>query len=225
MNLHQNDRLWEAFDLYVRRQDAALPTEEELSSVTLSPRFHARMNKLLTRRKRGYYRLFGTWGRRVASVVLALLIAATTVTLSVRALRERVMEFFAQIFETHTAVTFADDTPDVSDDIVFEPRKPSYVPDGYVVTQKQELPSNHRVVYANDKGEQIHYWQHWRENGELQANTEDINYTEVTIRDCKGIVYNNKGVVTLLFSDDRYTYVCSSLGSLEELIRIAESVQ
>ena len=151
--------------------------------------------------------------------------SATTVTFSVRALRERVMEFFAQIFETHTAVTFADDTPAVSDDIVFEPRKPSYVPDGYVVEKEMESPTKCMVTFKNAEGDRIHYKQHWRESGELRADTENVHHTEVTIRDCKGIAYNNKGVVTILFSDDRYTYVCSSFGSLEELIRIAESVQ
>lgn len=224
MNLHQNDRLWEAFDLYVRRQDAALPTEEELSSVTLSPRFHARMKKLLTRRKRGYYCLFGTWGRRVASVVLALLIAATTVTFSVQALRERVMEFFAQIFETHTAVTFADDTPAVSDDIVFEPRKPSYVPDGYVVEKEIESPTKCMVTFKNADGDRIRYKQYWRESVEAQIDTEGIQCTDVIIKGYIGITYKNKEINTIVFSDDKNTYSLSGSCSLEELVRVAESL-
>lgn len=224
MNLHQNDRLWEAFDLYVRRQDAALPTEEELSSVTLSPRFHARMKKLLTRRKRGYYRLFGTWGRRVASVVLALLIAATTVTFSVRALRERVMEFFAQIFETHTAVTFVDDTPAVSDDIVFEPRKPSYVPDGYVVEKEIESSMMCVLSFINEEGDRIRYWQRQKESTEAKIDTEGIQCTDVLIGENIGVAYTNKGINTILFSDDENTYSLSGSCTFEELVRVAESL-
>lgn len=225
MNLYRNDNLRAAFDLYVRRQDALLPTEEELSSVTLSSKFHARMAKLLTLRKRGYYHMFGTWGRRVATIVVALLVAATITTASVEALRERVMEFFARMFETHTVVTFVDDTPDVPDEVAFEPRKPSYIPAGYTMEKEMSSPTKCIASFVNEEGDRIHYKQHWRESGELRANTEGIQCERIVINGYAGVVYNNKGVVTILFSDDRYTYACSASDALEELIKIAESIQ
>lgn len=225
MNLYRNDNLQAAFDLYVRQQDALLPTEEELSSVTLSPEFHARMAKLLARRKRGYYHMFGTWGRRVASILIALLIATTTVTFSVKALREKVIEFFTEVFDTHTAVTFVDDTPDVPDEITFEPRKPSYIPEGYVIEQEMSSPTVCAIFYVDETGNKIRYRQHRKENGELQMDTEEIQHERIVINGCAGIVYSNKEVVTIFFLDDKYAYTCSASCELEELIKIVESIQ
>ena len=225
MNLYRNDNLRAAFDLYVREQDALLPTEEELSSVTLSPEFHARMAKLLARRRRGYYRMFGTWGRRVASILIALLVATTTVTFSVKALREKVIEFFAEVFGTHTVVTFVDDTPDVPDEITFEPRKPSYIPEGYVVEQEIKSSTMYVVLWTDEKNNQVCYRQLQKESIKIHVDTEEVLHTKITINSYDGISYSNKGIQTILFSDDRYTYTLSGFCSSEELIKVAESIQ
>ena len=224
MNLYRNDNLRAAFDLYVRRQDALLPTEEELSSVTLSSEFHARMAKLLARRKRGYYHMFGTWGRRVASILIALLIATTTVTVSVKALREKVIEFFTEVFDTHTVVTFVDDTPDVPDEITFEPHKPSYIPKGYVVEQEAKASTVYIIRFIDDDANQICYKQYRKESVGVQADTEEIQYVEITVNNYSGIAYHNKGFVYIIFADEYHTYTLSGTISLKELIKVAESI-
>lgn len=224
MNLYRNDNLRAAFDLYVRRQDALLPTEEELSSVTLSPEFHARMAKLLARRKRGYYRMFGTWGRRVASILIALLIATTTVTVSVKALREKVIEFFTEVFDTHTAVTFVDETPDVPDEIAFEPRKPSYIPEGYVIEQEIKSSTMYVVLWADEKNNQVCYRQLQKESIEIYVDTEESIYTQIKINENSGITYSSKGFNYLMFWDDCYTYTLSGTVMLEKLVKVAESI-
>ena len=80
------------------------------------------------------------------------------------------------------------------------------------------------VTFKNADGDRIHYKQHWRESGELRADTENVHHTEVTIRDCKGIVYSNKGVTYVVFSDKYYTYMLSGVISLEELVQVSESI-
>ena len=224
MNLYRNDNLRAAFDLYVRRQDALLPTEEELSSVTLSSEFHARMAKLLARRKRGYYHMFGTWGRRVASILIALLIATTTVTVSVKALREKVIEFFTEVFDTHTVVTFVDDKQDVPDEIALEPRKPSYIPDGYVVEEEVETYAIYRIAYIDDNGARIVYNQRRSDNKVMTLDTEGVEHRDITINTYSGVAYTNKGVNFVIFTDEKYVYAISSTLDGEELIKIGESI-
>ena len=226
MNLYQNRNLLKALDLYVREQDALLPREEELSSVTLSPAFHEKMQHLLTLRKRGYYVLFGTIARRVASILIAVLLAFTTATVSVKALRERVVAFFTEVFDTHTAVTFVDETPDVEAAVeeTFTPLTPTYIPEGYVVEREMSLQSVYRVVYINAEGSRINYLQNYKESGDVRIDTEGTQYEEIKINEYIGVTYCNKNVLTILFSDNEYTYTLSGICTLEELIKIAESI-
>lgn len=224
MNLYRNDNLRAAFDLYVREQDALLPTKEELSSVTLSPEFHARMAKLLARRRRGYYRMFGTWGRRVASILIALLVATTTVTFSVKALREKVIEFFAEVFGTHTVVTFVDDKQDVPDEIAFEPRMPSYIPDGYVVETEEYYGLAYEITYVNSDGNRIQYDQMPKDNMKMTLDTENVEYRNITIGSYQGVVYTNKGRTVAIFVDEEYVYRFSGILDEDEMVKIFKSI-
>lgn len=93
-NLYKHPKVYEAFDLYCRQWCEGLPTDEELSGVTFSPAFEEKMRVLIRRQKYGFYVLFGTAKRCVASVVLMLLAGLTIATFSVRAWREPVVRFF-----------------------------------------------------------------------------------------------------------------------------------
>lgn len=222
MNLYRNDNLRAAFDLYVRRQDALLPTEEELSSVTLSPEFHARMAKLLALRKRGYYRMFGTWGRRVASILIAVLLVLTTATVSVKAWREAATQFFTKVYEKYTQVWFADEEQDAPK-VAFEKRTPSYIPEGYVV-EKEELSSVAcRITYTNNSNERLVYRQ-WHGNNVLVVDTENSQFYNVSVGSYRGIAYTNKEVTTIAFTDEEYVYTISGTLTKTELMKIGESI-
>ncbi len=224
MKRYQSETLWAAFDLYVREQEALLPDAAALADVTLSPALDARMEKLLTRRRRGFYVLFGTVGRRVASFLIALLIATTTVTFSVKALREPVLNFFAKVFDTHTQVWFAEDTPMALDEAGFVPRRPTYVPEGYAVESDTAGVHRCEITYVHTNGDILHYEQN-RKSGSYQLDTEDGSYTDVTVNGWEGILVSNKGMTTLLFADDAYTYWLSGTCTAEELLKIAESIR
>lgn len=228
MNLNQNKNLLAALDLYARQQDELLPDDETLSGITLSPDFCAKMERLLTRRKRGFYVLFGTVGRRVASILIALLVTATAVTVSVKAWREAVLDFFSEVFEKYTQVTFEDKTPRANEPVkvVFIARTPTYIPKGYVVEREETNLDLYRVTYTNPAVQHsIRYTQRHRESGDLRVDTEGVQYEEIAIGDYRGITYSNKETTTVVFSDDSYTYTLSGYCTLEELIQIAKSIQ
>lgn len=227
MNIYKNQNLLTAFELYVQQQNALLPDEDELKDVTFSDGFAVRMRQTFSRRKRGYYVLFGTAARRVASIVVALLVSATIVTASVEALRRPVVEFFTEIFQKFTRVSFVDDTPTPpAEELVFEPRKPSYVPDGYVMIKEEDLSVMYRLTYKDmATGNTIRCTQRWKESELLQIDTEGVEYTEINIGNYKGIVYDQKGKTILAFGSEKYVYTLSASINSEELIKIAESIE
>ena len=224
MKWYNHPKLQEAFDIYVREQLALLPSDDELAGVTLSPSFHARMRRLLTRRKRGYYVLFGTAARRAATIVLAALVSLSVVTVSVEAWREPVWDFFARMYERFTQVAFADDAQDVSH-VEMEKRAPAYLPEGYAVDSERELATIYRIEYRNDAGQSIVYTQCRKDGTNLIADTETVQYTNVTVKGYEGIYYNNKGESVIVFADETYTYTLSAQLEVDELIKIAESLK
>lgn len=228
MNLYDHAKLQEAFDIYVRERDARLPDEETLSSVTLSPTFHRRMKRLFARRKNGYFVLFGTVGRRVATIVVALLAAATIATAGVEALRESVWEFFTQIFEKYTQVTFADDAADDSESPVeeaFVARIPAYIPEGYKLAEEAESRTIYRMIYTNEADQRIVYVQQKRNAGVLIEDTEGVQYISIKVNGFDGLTYTNKEMTSIAFSDDEYIYRFYAPLDVEEIIQIAESLQ
>lgn len=223
MNLFKNDKVLAALAEYVRQQNALLPDADSLSEVALSEWFHQRMHQLIARRKRGFYVLFGTIGRRVASIVIAVLVAATVTTVSVEALRKPVAEFFTQVFEKFTQVFFVDDTPDTPE-VEMEKRVPSYIPEGYTIENELNVRTLYKTIYANEQGKTISYTQRWKRAGELIADTEGVQYTVIEVNGYEGITYNNKEYIYLIFSDAEYTYTVSGNLTYDKLLEITESI-
>lgn len=224
MNLYKHKKLYEAFDLYCRQQCDEFPTEEELAGITFSPAFEEKMQKLLRRQKYGYFVLFGTAGRRVASIVVALLLGMTVATFSVKALREPVVRFITEVFETFTSVLFVDDESPASD-VEMETVTPAYIPEGYTVEREMSIANAYKVVYYNAKTDKrLNYTQRRDESGILIADTENTTYHSIVINGKEGIAYENKGSISIMFTDGTYTYSVSGVLSEEELLRMAETI-
>ena len=225
MDIYKNQKLIDAFAIYVERQNALLPSEEEWSDAPLSPEFETRMQKLLAHRRHGYYALFGTVGRRVASIVVALLVSATILTASVEALRTPMMRVFTRVYETFTQIfVVKDDTTDSSVLPPFVPCAPTYVPEGYEVSSVQALERHHRIRYVNESGRRISFTQSRSSNISITIDTEGVDYTEIRIGDYEGITYSNKGTNAVVFTDNTYVYTLSSTIDRAELIKMAESL-
>ncbi len=224
MNMYKHPKLREAFDIYVREQNALLPSDEELVGIAFSDEFETRMEKLIRRQKHGYYVLFGTMARRVATVVIALILSMTVVTFSVEALREPVVRFFTEVFETFTRVIFMDDTFEPAP-VEMEKKVPSYIPEGYVVESEVYTEIVYRVTYINtETRDRIYYRQEINNGKTFEMDTEGSGYHIVTLGQSEGVINENKGKITLLFTDRQYSYSLYGTVSQEELIKIAESI-
>ncbi len=224
-NLYKHPKLYEAFDLYCRQWCAEQPTEEELAGITVSPAFVEKMHQLFRRQKYGYYALFGTVRRRVASIVVALLVGMTVTTFSVKALRDPVVRFITEVFESFTSILFVNDEP-AEANAGMEIVVPAYIPEGYEVEQQfSDGETVHRVTYYNkDNQERALYTQRWEDVSILNINTEGIEYHTVQVNGLAGIAYTQNDSNTIMFVHSGYTFTI--MGSLpeDELLRIAASI-
>lgn len=221
---YDHPKLREAFDIYCQRRCAEFPTPQEVAHITFSPEFEERMYRVIRRQKYGYYVLFGNVKRQVASVLLMLLAGLTVTTFSVRALREPVVRFITEVFETFTSVLFVDDEPGAYTEEM-KTVVPAYIPEGYVVESETKMDATYRVVYGNvDTGVEIMYTQRWNGKGFLRVNTEDIEHHAVDMNGLEGIAYTQNNTTFVMFVYGDYTFAIKGSLSEEELLQIAASI-
>lgn len=224
MNIYKHPKLREAFDIYVREQNARLPSEEELAGIVLSDEFKARMETLIRRQKCGYYVLFGTVARRVATIIIALLVGMTVTTFSVEALRQPVVRFFTEVFETFTRVIFVDDASDPVQ-VEMEKKAPTYIPDGYVVESEVDAGVIYRITYVNtETGDRIFYRQQWIEGNSSIIDTENSAYQIIAVNGIDGFTYKRGNEEHIIFANDDYAFFVSGTIVQEELLKLAESI-
>lgn len=220
--------LYEALDLYCIEFCKTLPTNEELSDITFSEEFERKMQKLIDRQKKFYYYWFNTVGKRVAAIILVILLSFTTITFSVRALREPVIRFIVETFEKFTSVVFVNDKSeeDIIVDLAFEKATPAYIPEGYILDFEIDEASIYQARYFNaDKTSNITYMQLFSDESILQADTENVSYNEIEINNYKAVSYSNKGTNVVIFGTDDYVFTIEGTIDIDELIRIAESIK
>ena len=224
MNFYKHPKLIEAFELFIKEQNDLLPDEEALSHITFSESFMRRMQKMIHRRKWGYYVMFGTVGRRVASILVALLVATTVATISVDALREPVARFFTRVFRTHTVIHVDNDNIPVDESEEMEMYAPTYIPEGYNLEQEETMDSVYNIIYSTSAGKIIKYTQFWEIDFSSNINTENTEYTQIVIGDYQGVTYTNNGFTSVMFWNHEYHFTLSGDLAIEELIKVAESI-
>jgi len=104
-----NLKLKAAFELYNEYYCETLP--KELKTISFSEAFEKKMQKLLIFQKKSYFYAINTVAKRVAILILALLVTLTASTFGVKAIGKAVKDFIIETFITHSdTVTSSDVT-------------------------------------------------------------------------------------------------------------------
>lgn len=223
--------IYEAFDLYYKEYCKTLPTKEELSHIVIPDELEKKIQKLIAKERKFYYYWINTLGKRVAAIILAIILCLTTVTFSVRALREPVVRFIVETFEKFSKVIFINDKSEddvilETDDFVFDIIDPMYIPAGYELESEYNDEIVHKKVYINnDLSTTIVYMQRINDESIFQANTEGIVYENISISKYQGVKYSNKGNNTVMFNTDDYIFMITGQIEESEIIKIAESIE
>ncbi len=218
--------IYEAFDLYYKEYCKTLPTKEELSHIVIPDELEKKIQKLIAKERKFYYYWINTLGKRVAAIILAIILCLTTVTFSVKALREPFIRFIVETFEKFSNVIFVNDKSenDINVDLILEKINPTYIPNGCMEEATFDDAMGYQVIYSNGS-ETIMYMQAINKEGVLQVNTENVEYEEFNINGYDAIYYSNKGTNTIVISGEKYIFTFESTIEKDELIKMAESIE
>lgn len=103
-----NLKLKAAFELYSECYCETLP--KEFHTISFSEAFEKKMQKLLTLQKKSYFYVINTAAKRVAILILALLVTLTASTFGVKAIGKAVKDFIVETFTAHTDTVSSETT-------------------------------------------------------------------------------------------------------------------
>ena len=200
-----------------------LPDADENEHV-FSSDFERKMQKLIKRRKKPYYKIINTLGKRVACIAVIVLVASSVTVLSVDALRNAVADFFVSIYEKFSTVQSVDEdkpAPTTIEDIYAI----TYNLDGYKVVFENNNEFSRDITYVNSDII-IEFSQYTKDMYNKNVNTEDAEISTTEINGTEAIIFlDNHNYYNIILNSDDYVFDIGSNIGKDALIDIAESVQ
>ena len=219
------DILYRAFDEYCKYYMTTLPSEEELQKITFSPEFESKIQKLIGRQKKPYFYMINTVAKRVACIIVACLAVLTTLTFSVKAIREPVIKFFVDTYKKFSTIFF--EAEYINEDYnqgITTYYEPTYLPKGYVEENVQRGATVNYIEYCNSANGSITFHQYVINPSSIYIDTENAKTTFVNNNTAYSIEKDDTKCI--VWNDDNYSYILTTPSNLsdDELFKIANSV-
>lgn len=211
-----------AFREAVSSEFAHIPTDENSIDFTFSERFNKRMAKLIRSQKKVYYNFVNTAYKRVAIICVVLLTMLTTAC-SVKAIREPIVNFIKQVYESFTHYSYDGDTTEkITKEYTI------ILPDDFEKTNETKNKSLISVEYTNSLGDIIEFSQMTteystgyfvdNENGDIK--TENLKGIEIQFKeryDTKSAIWTQNGYVFVIdcYGNISYDTIKQMIESLE----------
>lgn len=198
---------------------------EEVVEHTFSPEFEEQMDKLIKRRRKPYYSMINTVGKRVAVIILVFFIVSFTTVMSVEALRKPFLKFITNMFSTHSEIkSDPDDSKEYPKTIERKYGITKGIED-YTKSVEEQRSDVIFIDYTNGKNV-ISFEQHVVDGFAGYYNTEDatIEHIDINGHDAIGWI-DNHNYYTLIWNNGEYVIEISSNIGKYELIETAKSVQ
>ena len=198
------------------------PIENE---VKYSEKYLKYIDRLTKQTKSPFYKYFNTIGKRVSGIAAAMLIAFSC-AMTVKAVRESVVEFFANIYEKFVEVFFGEDDIAKAPDTIETVYTLGFIPDEYEVDRFIIDDSATSMLWRNAQGDMIVLSQ-----GVLEGSfTVDVEKSDFDIIDWNGIriAYTEKyGIKSFFWNSEEYEFslTISSNISEEEALALIESLK
>jgi len=205
MSLLKNNQLLKQAFLDADRQLLYQYSNEEIALGWVpSVRFENKMRKLIQNQKRSYWKFINTATKRVAVIILAVLVISGS-AMSVKAIREPVVNTIIEIYEKFTKLFFSDnDTPEntINIDVLYNI---SHLPESFSEKENLTFEKMRVVSWENDFGEIIELQQSIL-GSEYKLDTEENALTEINFGNVKGHSYVSKGYENWIWHNEVYVF-------------------
>lgn len=213
----------DAFREVVSLEFNHIPNDEESIDYEFSDKFNKRMEKLIKSQSKPYWNFISTASKRAAVIIVAVL-TLFTAAFSVKAIREPIIKFIKQVYESFTHYSFDGDTVE----IINKEYTITKMLDGYEQLDKLTSDNTIATTYKNKSGDTIIFTQMTTEYsiGYLVDNESGKQYTETV----DGIEIDFKEwyeTKTAIWTNDGYVFSIDCIGniSFEDIKQIIRSIK
>lgn len=199
-----------AFREVVSLEFSHIPQDENSINYIFSERFNKRMQKLIKSQKKLYWSFVNTAAKRAAIIFVAI-ITIFTAAFGVKAIREPILKFIKQIYETFTYYSFEGDTTE----IITKEYAITQLPEGFEQTDKTQSDISIVTIYQNSNGDTIEFVQTItkKHSGYFVDNANGISYTE-TLDDVEVEFREAFDTKYAIWVKDGYSFEVTSYGSI-----------
>ncbi len=189
-----------------------------------SPEFEKKMERLIRRQRKPYFKLINTAGKRAACIAVCFITSISVTSLQSDAVREGLLNFFINSDSKGSVFTVESDTD-----------APSTIEDIYAITYDlsdykiyfEEYDVTRRNITYQKGDVNIHFSQYTKERyNNIGLNTEGASIETIKINGYDAIYFcNHIGIHYIIWDNGDYVLEIFSTVGKDVLIEIAESVQ
>ncbi len=205
MSLLKNNQLLKQAFLDADRQLLYQYSNEEIALGWVpSVRFENKMRKLIQTQKRPYWKYINTASKRAAVIIFAVLIASAS-AMSVKAIREPVVNTIIEIYEKFTKLFFSAANDDIEKTNINVLYSLSLLPKTFSEKENVTFEKMRVVSWENDFGEIIELQQSIL-GSEYKLDTEENALIEIDFGNVKGHSYVSKGYENWIWHNEVYVF-------------------
>lgn len=198
-----------------------IPRDDSQISHNFSAAFEHKIAKLIQREKSFFWHFVNTASKRVAVIVLVLVMLFTTAC-SVKAIREPIVRFLSEVYETFTEYFFEGEKTNV----ITEKYQISAIPTGFSEESVFETDMVITVVYQNAQNNTIHFTQSITDGTTIFLDSEKGDRKTIAVSEYEVHLYSQNGVLFAMWVHDGYYFevVCYGDFSENHMISLIQSV-
>lgn len=199
-----------------------IPRDDSLIQHEFSPEFERKIAKLIQKEKEFFWHFVNTASKRVA-VIAAVLVMLLTTACSVEAIREPIVRFLIEVYETFTEYTFEGEKSET----ITKEYQMSTVPEGFTQTDYFKEDAVIITTYENSDGDMIRFSQSITTDTNLFIDNESSVTKIIDVSGREVHLYIQDGLPSAIWLEDTYLFkvFCHGDFSEQSVIDIIETIK
>lgn len=206
--------------LFKEKQLQSIPSEKEID-YEFSRKFKKKTEKLIRNYENSLWLSMQKTGRRVAVFIIALILSFTA-SLSIKAIREAVFDFFFRVFSDHTELTYAGGKEGMTEYYILP------LPEGYSEMKEFTVidEASAYFIYTNKIGLRIHFDQ-TKSSANYLFDSQDAEVREIEVNGINVLYCNNQSDIFCYWTENgiQFSLIYSNALGEEYIHKVAGKLE